>query len=397
MIHFFKKKQNKEAELDAVFAKVTEELRSIDDWDDPKKLEHYILDSCEQIIATTKEIEGEKKEYRRVTSYLNDVTRLEELPDQDKARLREVANNVVELSMAQRQYENAAPKISDSQYDLMEENADVLPETIERMMENERYQDTIKKNMRFLEGEKSRYEMDREDEMHTMKVMRLLSILLIISFASVLVLIFLLQYTLSTDISWYLLFTVLFTACLGVFIFLRFSQAKRDSKKSLRKLNQSISMLNSVRIRYVNITNAIEYVCDKYQVRSASELKYLWNQYLVVAKEREQYRNNNSDLEYFLMRYDRELQSLNLYDPVMWQNKARAIVDKNEMVEVKHELIQRRQGIRKRIQDNTVIVKSERDEIDKLMREHNYYVPEIMEIIQSVDKLCGLDQKSKRR
>ncbi len=67
------------------------------------------------------------------------------------------------------------------------------------------------------------------------------------------------------------------------------------------------------------------------------------------------------------------------------------------MVEVKHELIQRRQGIRKRIQDNTVIVKSERDEIDKLMREHNYYVPEIMEIIQSVDKLCGLDQKSKRR
>ena len=63
------------------------------------------------------------------------------------------------------------------------------------------------------------------------------------------------------------------------------------------------------------------------------------------------------------------------------------------MVEVKHDLIQQRKAIRKRIQENTAAVKSERDEIDNLMREHNYYVPEILEIIQSVDKLCGLNKK----
>jgi undecaprenyl diphosphate synthase len=30
------------------------------------------------------------------------------------------------------------------------------------------------------------------------------------------------------------------------------------------------------------------------------------------------------------------------------------------------------------------------DEIDHLMKEHSYYVPEIIQIISSVDKLCGL-------
>lgn len=57
---FFGKKRKKEQEIDEAFAKVYQEIETIDNWNDPKKLEHYILDSCEQIIALTKEIEEEK-------------------------------------------------------------------------------------------------------------------------------------------------------------------------------------------------------------------------------------------------------------------------------------------------------------------------------------------------
>jgi cupin superfamily acireductone dioxygenase involved in methionine salvage len=64
------------------------------------------------------------------------------------------------------------------------------------------------------------------------------------------------------------------------------------------------------------------------------------------------------------------------------------------MQESRHKLIQRRKKIRQRIEENTEVVKSERDEIDRLMREHNYYVSEIMEIIDSVDRLCGLKKKA---
>ena len=45
------------------------------------------------------------------------------------------------------------------------------------------------------------------------------------------------------------------------------------------------------------------------------------------------------------------------------------------------------------MEENRKIVQSERNEIDRLMTEHEHYVPEIIEIISSVDKLCGLDEK----
>ena len=44
---FFGKKRKKEQEIDEAFAKVYQEIETIDNWNDPKKLEHYILDSCE--------------------------------------------------------------------------------------------------------------------------------------------------------------------------------------------------------------------------------------------------------------------------------------------------------------------------------------------------------------
>lgn len=393
MFDFFKSKKKKENEIDAAFEKVTRELQSIDDWEDPKKLEHYILDSCEQIIATTKEIESERKEYKNVTAYLNDVTKIENLPEDKRNRLTEVANNVVELTKAQYTYEHAAPRITDSQYLVMKENAQDIPDTISRMTENEAYQESVQKNMRFLEGEKSRYEMERDDEKHRMGLMRILGILLLVVFASVLVLIYLLRELTGADTSWGTLLVILISAAIGVMIFLQYSASRQNAKKALKQLNKTISMLNSVKIRYVNITNAIEYVKEKYGVNTAAELNYVWEQYLLASKEREQYRNNNTELEYFSDRLSKRLNELELYDADLWLNQTNALINRNEMVEVKHDLIQQRKAIRKRIQENTAAVKSERDEIDNLMREHNYYVPEILEIIQSVDKLCGLNKK----
>ena len=55
-------------------------------------------------------------------------------------------------------------------------------------------------------------------------------------------------------------------------------------------------------------------------------------------------------------------------------------------------IVERRSKVRDRMEENTKAVKSERDEIDRLMREHHYYVPEILEIIDSVDKICGLNK-----
>ena len=66
----------------------------------------------------------------------------------------------------------------------------------------------------------------------------------------------------------------------------------------------------------------------------------------------------------------RLLRGLNLYDARMWLNYANAIIDKNEMVELKHEYFQRRQFLRKRIDYNV-------NAITELRTETNLYVDKL--------------------
>ena len=63
---------------------------------DPKQVEQYVVERLEQMIDITREIEEEKSEYRTVTSYLNDVQKLEDLPEPEKKKIADVAQNVVQ-------------------------------------------------------------------------------------------------------------------------------------------------------------------------------------------------------------------------------------------------------------------------------------------------------------
>jgi|UPI000481D2B7 hypothetical protein len=394
MFGFFEKKKEKEKQLDLAFDKVAREIRSIDNWDDPKKLEHYILDSCEQIIGTTKEIEAEKAEYRKVTAYLADMKTISDLPVDKKTNLMETAKQIEALDRSRTNYQNRDPRISEEMFLQIEENEDDLPQTIRRMMDNEKYQRNIQGSMHYLEGEKSRLEVEREDTSRNRKWMKVFSILLLMVAASFLVLIFLVDSYTDMDTSWFTLLLIVLVAGFATLIFVLTSRNNSTRRKANRQLNQTISLLNSVRMRYANVTKAIIYVQEKYNIHSASELNYLWDQYHQTIREREQFMRNNDDLEYYTERYARSLEALDLKAPEMWLNMTGLVIRQEEMQESRHKLIQRRKKIRQRIEENTEVVKSERDEIDRLMREHNYYVSEIMEIIDSVDRLCGLKKKA---
>ena len=176
------------------------------------------------------------------------------------------------------------------------------------------------------------------------------------------------------------------------FIFIQLSNMDRDMKKATKKLNRTIEMLNVVLLKYVNATKAVSYTQEKFHVNSSTELNFMWDQYTEAVREKEKFLRNNDDLEFFNGRLMRILQTVNLYDRKIWLNQTKAIIDENEMTEIKHTLVARRQAIRNHIDEVREIVKSERNEIDRMMKEHEHYVPEINEIIKSVDKLCGLDK-----
>ena len=136
---------------------------------DPKQVEQYVVERLEQMIDITREIEEEKSEYRTVTSYLNDVQKLEDLPEPEKKKIADVAQNVVQLNSARNIFLNSEKKLTDAQFTQLQQEEKTMPDAIKRLSSNEIYQDTIKKDMKYLEREKSRWLLHREYLMHQQK------------------------------------------------------------------------------------------------------------------------------------------------------------------------------------------------------------------------------------
>ena len=72
--------------------------------------------------------------------------------------------------------------------------------------------------------------------------------------------------------------------------------------------------------------------------------------------------------------------------PEVWIKQAAAIIDPKEMVEIRHRLINRRQKIRTQLDTNMKIMQDAKDEISRLVADHQEYAKEILQIVDSVEQ-----------
>lgn len=387
---FFKKRKKKRLEVERIQQEninIMTEGISENDLSDKKKVQDYILNCCGQIVEARKELEEEQSEYRIVTDYLNDIQLLEELPKEEMKEIRSAAENVQNLSRQRVEYQNSEKKISDVQFVQMQREEDSIPAAIKRLKENEDYQNKVKRDMNYLEGEKTEWHYNKFDLLRQQKILKAFSFvlpgLLIMSVA----ILFVLQTGFHFDVT-YVWMAVIFAAAVGGFgIYLKMSYNQTEIRRSEVNMNHAIVLLNKLKFRYVNVTNAVEYVREKYHVKNAYEFNYLWEQYLNEVKEREKFRQANEDLEYFNEKLIRLLNRYRLYDAEVWVNQSSALLDKKEMVEVKHNLIVRRQKLRSRIEYNAQNIRDRRKEINGILKREKIDTPQIREIIDSIDRL----------
>lgn len=357
------------------------------DLNDGNKVQHYILDRCEQIIEAAKELEEEKTEYKIVTEYLNDIQTLEELPENAMAEIRAAAENVSKLDRLRDEYKNSEKRISDVQFAQIQQEEERIPDAIRRLQTNETYQNTVKRDMNYLEGEKTEWYYNKLELVRQQKLLKSLSFVLFGVFIVIMAVLMVAQFVLYLDTT-YIWMAVFFAAALGaVGIFMKMSANQKEIARSEINMNHAIVLLNKVKFKYVNVTNAVDYAREKFHVNNAYELNYLWEQYLNEVKEREKFQQTNDDLEYFNGKLIRLLKKYRLYDVRVWLHQSSALVDKKEMVEVKHNLIVRRQKLRSRIEYNTQAIRAHRTEVDRLLKRKNIYTPEIRQIIDSIDNM----------
>ena len=79
-----------------------------------------VVHLCEQLIETAKDYEDAREEYELVTSYLNDIQIIEELPENSKSEIISVATNVSKLNKARDEFLQTEQKLSDAQFAQMQ-------------------------------------------------------------------------------------------------------------------------------------------------------------------------------------------------------------------------------------------------------------------------------------
>ena len=387
---FFKSWLNKrkEKKLEERFEEISEGVLLEEDKSNSSKVEHYVIERLEQVVEATREIEDEKSEYRVVTAYLNDIHTIGGLPEKERAAITDVAQNIVNLDRARQEFLHSEKKISDVQYTAIQQEENTVPNTIKRLKANEAYQEILEKDMKYLVRERDEWLFYKEELLNEEKSLqnnvRLVTGLGICSG------VLLLLYQFATDASMKLIWTVyLFIMAAAICtLALKIMNAQKDYQRATKNADKAIQLLNTVKLKYVSVTNAVDYCREKFHVNSAGEFNRIWEAYLEAVKQREKFEINNDDLRYYNNRLIRMLSEYKLYDAKVWIPQALALVDHNEMVEVTHRLNERRQKIRGRIEKSVEMIKRHVEDMEKLMPDLSPEVAaQVKNIMMSIEKL----------
>lgn len=353
---------------------------------EPFSIKDHVVHLCEQMIDISRELDDVRHEYDKVTAYLNDIQIVEGLGGDLKKQLEEVATQVTKLVSVRNDLLNAEHKISDEVFNLMEEKEAEIPDVIRRLKENEADLERVKRDLNLLASEKVEWSVVRQEREEELEQLRRLAFVMLFSFGGIAIIVLLLSMTLKWDMLPVFVVALLATL-VAAYVILRMQECNKDIKQSEVNQNYIISLENRIKIKYVNAKNAVDYTYNRFHIKNARELTFNYEQYIEICKEREKFKQTNEDLEYYKNRLVRILRGVNLYDARIWLNYANAIIDKNEMVELKHELFSRRQFLRSRIDYNLGAISDLRTDVDLYVDKMGGKADQVRAIVNKVDEL----------
>lgn len=308
-----------------------------------------VQDFCEQLVDVTFHMEDMKREYKVVTSYLTDIQRIEELPVELANDLMDTARKVEMLDKNKETYSQSENLLPEEQYNRMAALEKEVPQTIVKLNEMEMQDSMLKSDMGHLQGEKEDLRYMRSE--YADGIIKLRGILITVLTIFFLMMGVVLSIALLTkkNVTVYALAIGAVAVIVFVIAYIRYISLQTEIKESDAKTKRAVSLLNKVKVKFINNTNTLEYIYDKYGINSAKELEYQWEQYNRMVKDALRYSQASSDYRVYCDELVSKLSKLGLSDPYVWPKQIKAILDRREMVEIKHSLNTRRQKLRDKV------------------------------------------------
>lgn len=357
------------------------------DYDNKEQRNDYVKSCLERMADAAKELENLNFEYDMVTSYLKDMEEIETLPPEEMAQLQDCAKRVALLQDSKADFVGRPRRMSDEKYQQMERLTGQVEEGLEKLGEAEDYQNLIKQDLNRLDGEKHAYYYRKNELMGVISDTRGMAVICVVALGMCIALLMLLQFFMDMDTQIGYLLTAAVAAVAVTVIYVKHTDAKRELRRVENGINRIILLQNKVKIRYVNNTNLLDYLYLKYGVKSRQELETLWNDYKLEKDEREKIRRAEIDLDYTQQELLGMLKCYQIKDPAIWLHQTEAILDHKEMVEIRHNLIIRRQSLRRRMDYNKeVVAGTSEKEIKQLVEKYPRYAREVMETVDEYDQ-----------
>lgn len=352
-----------------------------------KQREEYVRGCLEQIAEASREVENLQHEYQVVTSHLKDIEEIEALPENESRLLMECAKRIDTLERQQSGYKERKNRMTDEKFYQMECMEEEVQEAYEKLEKAEEYQNLIKRDLRRLDSERQAYGFRKIELRHLMKDTRSMTIVCATAVIFCLLLLLVLQYAFSFDVKIGYLAAGGIGALAITVIFLKYNDAVRELSQVESGISRLIRLQNTVKIRYVNNTHLLDYLYMKYNVKSAQELGRDYKQYLEEKDERHNYKRAEIELNSTQQELLHILRRYQVKDPMIWLYQTQALLDKKEMIEIRHNLIIRRQSLRRRMDYNKeVIAGKAKAEVKDLVENYPKYAKEILGIVAEYDK-----------
>ena len=320
-----------------------------------------VRDFCEQLVDSVTHMEEAKTEYRIVTEYLSDIQRIEELPVDMAKKLIDTSEQIVRLDKERQTYVESENLLPPEQYNIMSTYEGDIIDTIKKLNEMEMRDSMLKSDMGHLEGEKEDLKYNRLDDADKIEHLRGIIITILVLFLLTSGFLCIYAFMAKTSVTLYALITgAVAMICFAIF-YVRYSNLKREITDTDAKVNRAISLLNKVKVKYINNTNALDYIYAKYDINSSKELEYRYELYNTMVRDEKKYYQANSELRVKREELIKQLDSIGVRDSQVWIKQAEALIDRRELVEIKHGLNVRRQSLRDRmstcekIRDNACI------------------------------------------
>lgn len=356
------------------------------DMHDSSQREEYIKACLAQMSEASEELDTLGGEYNLVTSYLTDIEEVEALSPELKEQLKGYAKKIVELEGNKERLEERKGLMPESEFVHMERIEQYMPDGYKKLKEAEEYQVIVKKDLGRLEGERHAYYFRRNELINAQKNMKGITLICVSSMLFLVLLLSFIGMLYQLDVTIGYAIAIVIAAAALTFVFVKFHDSQRELVKVEKSINKLVLLQNTVKIRYVNNTNLLEYLYVKYEVDSSAQLKKLWDKYIEETNRREEEKKMQEDMDENQTAMINLLQRCRIQDPGRWLHQAQALIDSKEMVEIRHNLIIRRQKLRKQMEYNAKAAQEAQDEVKDIVEQYPEYAEKILDLVSDYEK-----------